>query len=604
MPARRAQKISKPAALRITVRPLDLPLHEVEVNLSLPADAVAEGAMAALPTWTPGSYLVRDYARFLDRVVLRDPKGKVLPIEKLDKQRWRIPALKAGGTLTYRLYCNDLTVRTNHADASHAHLVGSASFLYLEGQQGRPCDVRFEGWPKGWQVATGLPSHGGVFQARNHDELVDSPFELGTFRRHEWWCGKTAFEFAITGEHCGDETRILEGTQRIVDVCGRMFGGFPFDRYVFLLTFSPGARGGLEHRDSTSLLADPFALDRPEGYYDLFTLIAHEFFHAWNVKRLRASELGPFDYTKENPTKLLWFHEGFTSFIQYGLAMKAGVVPWPWVSRKLAATWTDNTTRNGRHEQSLEESSFDAWIRFYKPTEFSTNSTVSYYEKGSLVAWMVDAKLRLATAGKNGLEDYFRLLWTTFGDGPITDADLRNAYQTLCGEDPDLFWRHYIAGVAELDAGLIEKAYGLKLAKLAPWELLSQDETKDSETVARARVYTGLSFPGESPSILNVVPGSPAAKAGLAYNQEILAVNGWRTATASEITKRLGDQRIGDIAEILVTDRGRVKRCQLIVEESPQRITRIVPQPKATPAQREAFRDWTGQSLPVILGRP
>jgi predicted metalloprotease with PDZ domain len=591
------------AAIQAILRPLDLALHKVEVELHLPPEAVAGGAVAALPAWTPGSYLVRDYARFLDRVQLRDAKGRLVPIEKLDKQRWRIPVLKAGGSLTYRLYCNDLTVRTNHVDASHAHLVGSASFFYLEGQQDRPFEVRFEGWPKDWQVATGLPARQGLHRAKDHDELVDSPIELGLFRLHDWTCRETRFELAITGEHCGNEQRIVDGTQRIVEVCGQIFGGFPFERYVFLLNFSPGARGGLEHRDSTSLLADPFVLDKPEGYYDLFTLIAHEFFHAWNVKRLRASELGPFDYSRENPTKLLWFHEGFTSFVQYGLVMQAGVVPWAWVARKLAATWTDNTTRQGRHEQSLEESSFDAWIRFYKPNEFSVNSTISYYEKGSLAAWMMDAKLRLATGGQSGVNDYFKLLWAEIGDGHLTDADLRAAYRRLTGEDPEPFWRQYIAGVAELDASVIEKAYGLKLVRLAPWDILSPEEARDPETVARTRGYSGLTFAGESTSVLNVVPDSPAAKAGLAYNQEILAVNGWRTATATEVIRRFGDRRIGDSVEVLAVDRGRVKHCRVIVEENPQRVTRILFQPRTSPEQRAAFKHWTTESLPVAKVR-
>lgn len=599
MTAKSASKHPAPTAVQVTVRPLDLPLHEVEVELRLPAGAVGEGAVAALPVWTPGSYLVRDYPRFLDRVVLRDADGRPLPVEKLDKQRWRIPASKSGCTLTYRLYCNDLTVRTNHVDKTHAHLVGAASFLYLEGRQELPYEIRFQGWPEDWRTATGLPCRHDAFQARDYDELVDSPFELGTFRLHEWTCGETCFEFAVTGEHCGDESRIVEGTKRIVAVCDRMFSGFPFRRYVFLLNFSAGARGGLEHRDSTSLLADSFSLDKPEGYFDLFTLIAHEFFHAWNVKRLRASELGPFDYARENTTKLLWFHEGFTNFMQYGLVMKSGTVPWSWVSKKLAQTWTDNTTRRGRLEQSLEESSFDAWIRYYKPTEFSTNSTVSYYEKGSLVAWLLDARIRLASEGKQGVDDFFRLLWTRFGDGSITDADLQDAYRVLCGEEPEAFWRDYIRGVKELDGGVIERAYGLRMAALAPWEALPPEAQDDVEALDRARVFTGLSFAGEAPVVANVVPGSPAAEAGLAYAQEILSVNGWRTSTASEVIRRIGDRRVGESVEVLATDRGKVRRCVLVLAENPHRITRIAPVVKPTPAQREAFKDWTGRSFPA-----
>ncbi|HWQ07955.1 MAG TPA: PDZ domain-containing protein, partial [Holophaga sp.] len=407
------------------------------------------------------------------------------------------------------------------------------------------------------------------------------------------------FELAITGDHCGDEGRILEGTRRIVETCGRMFPGFPFDRYVFLLTFSPGARGGLEHRDSTSLLADAFSLAKPEGYYELFTLIAHEFFHAWNVKRLRAAELGPFDYGRENPTKLLWFHEGFTNFIQYGLVMKSGTAPWPWVARKLAQAWTDNTTRSGRFEQSLEESSFDAWIRFYKPTEFSTNSTVSYYDKGSLVAWLMDARIRLASEGRLGVEDYVRGLWDRFGDGPIMDDDLREAFRSMTGEDPAPFWNDYIGGVKELDAGPVERAYGIKLARLAPWEALSADDLADPEAIARAQVYAGWTLAADAPTIQNIIPGSPAAEAGLAYQQEILAVNGWRTATAAEVAHRIGDGKVGDAVEVLATDRGRVKRYAFALKESPLRITRITPSLKPAPAQREAFRAWTGQPLPA-----
>jgi predicted metalloprotease with PDZ domain len=604
MPARPVSQHSGPPAIQAVVRPLDLPLHEIAVELQLPAGSLVNGAVAALPAWTPGSYLVRDYARFLDRVVLLDAQGESLPVEKLDKQRWRLPACETGCTLTYRLYCNDLTVRTNHADTAHAHLVGSASFLYLEDQRDRPYEIRFQDWPTAWKVATGLPMVRGHFRAQDHDQLVDSPFELGAFRLHGWECGKARFELAVTGDHCGDEARILDGTKRIVDVCGRMFGGFPFARYVFLLTFSPGARGGLEHRDSTSLLADPFALDKPEGYFELFTLIAHEFFHAWNVKRLRASELGPFDYSKENPTKLLWFHEGFTSFLQYELVLRSGNAPWSWVARKLAQAWTDNTTRQGRFEQSLEESSFDAWIRYYKPTEFSTNSTVSYYDKGAMVAWLMDARIRLATGGKQGARALFQRLWNTFGDGAITDADLREAYQALCGEDPGPFWRDYIGGVQELDPVPIQQAYGLRLTRLAPWEALSAEELEDADTVGRARIFSGLTFSGESPAILNVVPGSPAAEAGLAYSQEILAVNGWRTTTASEITRRISDQKVGESVEILATDRGRVRRYGFTLQENPQKLTRIVPESRTSPTQREAFKDWTGRALPLVKGRP
>ena len=597
MPVKETPDSAFAPPVKVVVRPLDLALHEIVVEMSLPAQAVREGAVAMLPVWTPGSYLVRDYARFLDRVTLRDAAGHPLSICKLDKQRWQIPPMAEGGVLSYRLFCNDLTVRTNHVDRRQAHLVGAASFLALEGQLERPIEVRFEGWPEGWDVATPLPSRDGAFLARDFDTLVESPFALGGLRRLVWAEQEATFELVVLGEHNGDEARILEGTQRIVETCGRMFGGFPFSRYVFLLLFSPGCAGGLEHRDSTSLLADSFLPGKPDGYAELFTLIAHEFFHAWNVKRLRAEELGPFDYARENATKLLWFHEGFTSFMQYGIVLKAEVATWAWVARKLAGVWTEYTTRAGRLEQSLEEASLDAWIRHYKPTEFTVNSTVSYYEKGAAVAWMMDAKLRLASEGEKGLEQFFQALWQRFGDRSLRDGDLRAVFQDLTGQDPEPFWRDFIQGCSELDPGEITKAYGLRFDRVPAWE--RGPEPKDATLRGRGRVYTGLTFSRETTTVQNVVPGSPAAKAGLTYGHEVVAVGGWRTACAEDVEQRFCDREVGEPVEVLATDRGRVFTCVLVTEENPQRFVRLQPSLAPSPAQRAAFQAWTGQPLPL-----
>jgi len=587
--------MSTPHPLEVCLSPLDLAAHEIEVEVRLPAELMAQGPVLALPSWTPGSYLVRDYARLLDRVRLSDSQGRPLEVHKLDKQRWQLPVLQGEAILRYRLFCNDLTVRTNHVDAEHAQFQGAATFLYPEGES-RPVAVRFEGWPRAWRVATSLPMKKGAYWARDQDSLVDAPFELGTFRLHTWKVGETAFEFAMTGRHSGDEARIQEATERITQVCGDLFQGFPFKRYVFLLTFSPGQRGGLEHRESTALLADPHRLTSPEGYYELFTLIAHEFFHAWNVKRLRASELGPFDYTRENPTRLLWFHEGFTSLLQYTLVTQAGLVPWGWVAHKLSSLWTEYRTRAGRLEQSLEEASFDAWIRLYKPNEWSANSSVSYYEKGALVAWMMEARIRLASKGKRGLDEFFRLLWGKIGDAHLLDGDLREAYRELTGQDPEPFWRAWISGVEELDPREIEEAFGLRFEARAPWEELRR--AGDSEAVARAKVYTGLSFNPGSATLQNVFPDSPAARAGLSYGMEILAVNGWRTPSGREALDRFGDLPLGSSVQVLACHMGQVHPFELQTQEHPHRSTLIQAEPDASRAQRDAFKAWTGLDFP------
>jgi predicted metalloprotease with PDZ domain len=573
-------------------------MHELEVVLTLPAQALASGAVLALPAWTPGSYLVRDYARFLDRLSVVDSKGRPVAAEQLDKQRWRLPAATGPLTVSYRLFCNDLTVRTNHVDAHHAHLVGAATFLYLEGQGDRPMEVTFSGWPSAWKVASALPQRGGAYVAADHDTLVDSPFELGTFRSHTFRTEGCAFQVAVTGTHPGDEDRIVQGTQAIVEVCARIFGGFPFKRYLFLLTFSPEARGGLEHRDCTSLLADPFQLDKPEGYWDLFLLIAHEFFHVWNVKRMHDPVLGPFEYARENPTRLLWFHEGFTSYMQYAIVLQAGVAPWAWVAKKLGGSWADNLQRAGRLEQSLEASSFDAWIRHYKPTEFSANSTVSYYDKGAMVAWMMDADLRLASKGARGLEGLFRYLWDLRGDGPVTDGDVREAYQALTGKEAAPFWDAFIRGRAELDAAAIEKAYGLSLALKAPWETLSEVEAGDPESLRRARAYAGFTLAPDTPVIRNVVPGSPAAQAGLGYGMEILAVGGYRTRGPQEVHRRIGDGGPGTAMVVLAAHLGRVASHTVILGQNPARAIQVGLPLAPAPHQKTALKAWLGPALP------
>jgi predicted metalloprotease with PDZ domain len=593
------KKTSKAPILAV-LRPLSLPQHELEVELALPAEVTAAGAVLTLPTWTPGSYLVRDYARLVDRVELRDQSGKRHPAEKVDKQSWRLPRLPGGGRLRYRVFCNDLTVRTNHVDAQHAQLVGAATFLHVQGETDRPYEIRFEGFPDAWKVATALPLRGGCYRAQDFDALVDSPFELGQFRLHKFQSLGARFEVAITGEHPGAEDRILAAIRRIVETCGDLFGGFPFRRYLFLLTFAPGARGGLEHRDSTLLLHDPHTLAAPAGYTDLYTLIAHEFFHVWNVKRIRDARLGPFDYSQENPSRLLWFHEGLTSFMQYLIVLRAGVVPFVSVARSLAATWTENVQRPGRHEQSLEESSFDAWIRQYKPNEFSPNSTVGYYDKGSLVGWLMDAMIRLGSKGKHGLEDLFQLLWTRHGDAGIGDQDLRRAYEDLSGGEAAPFWDAYIGGRTELDCSPIEAAYGLSFEARAPWETLAAAEAEDPLMVARAKVYAGLVMGKDRPTVLNVLPGSPAFAAGLSYGMEILAVDGWRVTASKQVQDRLQDRPVGARAEVLAEHLGRVRSYPVTLALNPSRTYRIAFDPGATARQRAAFQASTGQSFPPL----
>jgi predicted metalloprotease with PDZ domain len=319
----------------------------------------------------------------------------------------------------------------------------------------------------------------------------------------------------------------------------------------------------------------------------------------WNVKRLRDARLGPFDYRRENYSRLLWFHEGLTSFMQHLIVLRAGVVPFAVVARSLAATWTENIHRPGRTEQSLEEASFDAWIRQYKPNEFTANSTVGYYDKGSLVGWMMDARIRLGSRGRRGLEDLFQLLWTRHGDAGIEDADIRRAYEELSGERAAPFWDSFISGRAELDPGPIERAYGLRLEAKAPWETLPPAEAEDPRILARAKVHSGLVLDKDRATVVNVLPGSPACEAGLSYGMELLSVDGWRVTTSRQAQERLQDHPAGTRVEVLAESMGRVRSYDVTLAVNPARTIRITADPGASPRQRAAFEAWTGLPFPL-----
>jgi len=448
-------------------------------------------------------------------------------------------------------------------------------------------------------VASALPSKQGSYFARDFDTLVDSPFELGTFRSRNFTNGGTHFELIFTGAHNGDEARITAATAQIVEAAGAIFGGFPFKRYLFLFTFTPRLRGGLEHKDCTSLISDSHAFDKPEGYYALYQLVAHEFFHAWNVKRLHDAVLGPFDYGRENPTKMLWFHEGLTSYMEHLIVVRAGVVPWSHTSRELARCWSEQVQRPGRLEQSLEESSWDAWIRLYKSHEFSPNSSVSYYDKGEMVAWLMDAALREGSRGKAGLAELFALLWARHGERGLADGDVRSAFEELAGKEAAPFWEAYISGRAELDGGLLRRAFGLSMEARTPWEGLTADEQQDPAAMKRARAWTGLVFPANGPTVQNVIPGSPAAEVGLSFGMEILAVDDWRTSTAAEVQRALAHPGPGGTAVVLASDRGRIFQVLLPVVESPERTHRLTADASTDAMQRAAFLASYGQPHPA-----
>src|SRR6185503_3372921 len=327
------------------------------------------------------------------------------------------------------------------------------------GELERPCRVTVVPPARsGWRVATALPRARGGYAAADFDDLVDAPFEIGTHETRSFAVGRTKFELALYGRCNANTARLVDILRRIVVATGNMFerhGGFPFDRYLFIVHALPVGSGGLEHRASVTMDIAGLSFDEEAGYHRFADLAAHEFFHAWNVKRLRDAALGPFDYARENYTRLLWLHEGFTDYLANVIILRAGVTRerhfWKWI----ADDWPKYAARPGRNETPLDELSFEAWIKLYKPAENHVNRTVSYYEKGLWVGMALDLTLRLRTGGKRGLPELFRALWNDLRkkDWIVSEDDVRAAARKISGhadEDIGVFFDKYVRGTDEL----------------------------------------------------------------------------------------------------------------------------------------------------------
>ncbi len=428
---------------RIDVSPAS---HVYSVELAV-ADP-APGQRLSLPAWIPGSYLVREFARHLSALEARQG-GVAVDLRQIDKATWS--ASCRGGeplVLRYRIYAFDHSVRAAFLDADRGFFNGTSICLRVEGREGEPHRLALSGLPAGWDVATTLPADGAAahaFVAADYDELVDHPVELGRFWRGRFAAAGTVHEFAVAGAWPDfDGARLLADAQRICETTIAFWHGPaarpPFERYLFLLNAVEEGRGGLEHRASTALIAArrdlpgrggaaAAAAEPGDGYVGLLGLVAHEYFHAWNVKRMRPRDFARLDYTRENYTGLLWFFEGFTSYYDDVLLVRSGRIGAARYLKLLATTVTAVLASPGRGVQSVAAASFDAWVKFYRADENTPNATVSYYAKGSLVALALDLTLR--SEGRGTLDEVMRKLWDESAGGPIDEAQIAGALEAV-----------------------------------------------------------------------------------------------------------------------------------------------------------------------------
>ena len=598
-----------PAPVRYRLALPDPASHYVEV------EAVIEGrggaTTLALPAWTPGSYLIRDHARHLDGLRAEDLNGRPLPVEHLDKQTWRIRHAQKAIRVRYRVYADDVSVRTAHVDDRHASLIGPAIFLYVVGDTARPADITIA-LPPGWKAIAALPSAPAPagearFTAPSYDALVDAPIELGTPElRRRSVDGKT-IELAVTAPagHNADLDRLAADVEKIARAFAAMMGGLPFDRYVVLVHAAPAPGGGLEHANSTSLQVrrDGFADDG--GYSRFAHLAAHEFFHLWNVKRIRDRALVPYDYAHESYTRLLWFHEGFTETMENLALVRAGITDPPAYLRELADGWTSYLRKPGRNRQPVGENSFDAWIKAYKPAPNHGATIISYYEKGALlgVALDLDLRLRGARNGRNGsLEGLFRRLMASHGARGlgITQDDIVAAATAEAGEDMAPWFARHVDGTEEIPLTQLLARIGVKVDARAPWEHPGGGPPTLAERRARAWIGLGTA----ALKVTDLAPDSPAARAGLALGDELLAVAGRRVRTDAELRHHLADHPTGADVALTFFRGDRLEERKVRLADDPHRIYtfELLPADGLDPVTRGLRDAWL--AAPAGLAAP
>ena len=563
--------------------------HYIEVTANIPTGG-RPAVELMMAVWTPGSYMVREYSRNVEGVTAATPDGRTLAVEKTDKNRWRVTTGGARAvTVRYRVYAREMSVRTNWVEAGFAMINGAPTYLTPVDEVKRPYEVIIQPAAE-WRVSTtALPELGGGahrYRAPDYDTLVDSPILVGNPAIHEFTVsGKRHALVNIGEEGVFEGARAARDLETIVRAHEQFWGSLPYDRYLFMnvLTSVPGQipGGGLEHRNSTLLMASRWTTRTRGAYLGWLELASHELFHAWNGKRLRPTELGPFNYEDENLTRGLWVVEGMTDYYGELLVHRAGLSAQSEYLEALANKIEELQTTPGRAVQPVDLASFDAWIKYYRPDENTPNASVSYYTKGAVLAFLLDARIRKATGGAKSLDDVMRAAYEKYsgGRGFLPD-EFRTAAEQVSGINLGSFWAAGIQGTGELDYAEALELLGLRFRPVAP-------------TDSSARAWLGATTRNDAGRLVvtQVRRDTPAFAAGVNVDDEIIAIDEFRVR-ADQLTARLDQYRPGDSVTLLVARRDQLIRLPVQLKAEPARQWRLEVNPGATDAQQRQRARW------------
>jgi predicted metalloprotease with PDZ domain len=556
-------------AVHYAIVPKNPEAHLFEITCTV-AQPDVQGQTFSLPAWIPGSYLIREFARHI--ITLKaNCKGNPVKTTKLNKHTWQCAPCKGALTLTYEVYAWDLSVRGAHLDTTHGFFNGTSVFLMAHGleQQVHQIEIKPPAGKqyKEWRLATAMTRDGakefgfGSYRADNYDELIDHPVEMGDFDLVSFRAGGVPHHIAVTGLHDADLDRLARDAKKICEYQINFFHEGdkpPMARYVFLVTAVGEGYGGLEHRASTALLCSRDDLPQKnhkainEAYRNFLGLVSHEYFHTWNVKRILPAAFQPYDLSRENYTSLLWMFEGLTSYYDDLVLRRCSLITQEEYLHILGETITKVLRTGGRLKQSVAESSFDAWTKFYRPDENSLNAGVSYYAKGSLVGLALDLLIRRETKNKKSLDDVMRARWEQFGAKNIglPEDGFEQIAQKVSGLNLKSFFDLAVRSTGELPLEKLLPAFGVDF-ELRAAESAADKGGKPGVNPARARVTLGAKISGSKEAkVQQVYDQGAAQKAGLSADDSIIAVDGLRVNAAS-LEKTLNRKLPGDVVVIL-----------------------------------------------------
>lgn len=559
--------------------------HYVEVEMHI-SDIVNNNLQLKMAVWTPGSYLIREFQKNIDFVEYKAENNIWKRLEKSDKNTWLLNVENRNEiTLRYAVYSFEYSVRTNFVDTTHALINGASTFLYIDGAEDTALNINIHPFDEWQQISTALSQAGdNKWQrtAANIDELIDSPIEIGNHTSYFFQAASIQHELAIYGESNIEVEKIIEDFKKIIEEEVKIFGSHPCEKYVFIIHHTDSSYGGLEHLNSSVNHITRWSYDK-ENYQRSISLLAHEYFHLWNVKRIRPSSLIPYNYNTENYTDLLWFFEGITSYYDDYVCYRAGVTPLDSFLKIIEKNINDVINNTGFNVQTLSESSFDTWLKYYRRNENSINAHVNYYTQGALIAMLIDLSIIHASNGQKSLDDVMRTLYDAYlkqNYKGITEDDIILAIDSVCPINSKNLLDQYLRSTTPIHVIDFFENIGIEANE------------KSDENV----IYLGLGFSWKENKLMitQVDKQYGASIGGLSAEDEIIAIDGFRVN--KNYKNIYAHKKVNDTIEVTIARQGILKTLQ--VPLTADRFKKITLQKLSNPneSQQIKLEKWLGKN--------